>query len=215
MNRLPHVAISAAKIACVLAYFAAWWAIYLFTNERCARSERAVEFSPPMAQTPSVIQPWTAPIYLAAGLLLPLVPFRYYWSWPRLRFVLGCYAVTSALTFACYWLWPMKIVRPDFAGDSLGDRLMREVLVVDGSANCAPSSHVFYAVLSALLIDAAKPHKAIRVAIWVVAATVSATTITTGQHYWIDVPTGIAVAMIGYAIVRWLWPHDASGPTPS
>src|SRR5262245_36727424 len=118
---------AAAKLACIVAGVATWWAMYSFTNERCARSPRAVEFDPPMVTTPGVIQPWTATIYLFGGMALPLAPFYFYWTWPRLRFVMACYTVTSGLAFICYWLWPMKITRPSFAGDGIGEYLMRHV----------------------------------------------------------------------------------------
>jgi membrane-associated phospholipid phosphatase len=94
---------------------------------------------------------------------------------------------------------------------------MREVIAVDGAANCTPSSHVFYAVLAALLVGRGAKRWTTRSAVWVLAVAVSATTITTGQHYFIDVPCGAAAALVGYGAAVALgsagWPR-ASSPGP-
>src|SRR5262249_34531326 len=81
---------------------------------------------------PRIIQPWTAFLYVFGGLALPLLPFYYNWDWPRLRLVLACYALASALAFVCYWAWPLSIVRPSFEQPGLGDWLMRQGLAGGG-----------------------------------------------------------------------------------
>ena len=47
------------------------------------------------------------------------------------------------------------MVRPEYMGGTLGERLMLWVFSVDKPANCFPSSHVIFAVLGAYLIDRA------------------------------------------------------------
>jgi membrane-associated phospholipid phosphatase len=116
------------------------------------------------------------------------------------------YALTSATAFACYLIWPLWIDRPSYDGPGVGRWLMREVVSVDGAANCAPSSHVFYAVLAALLVGRAARTPAVRAAVWVLAVAVSATTVTTGQHYFVDVVGGVVVSLFGYSAVRALLP---------
>jgi membrane-associated phospholipid phosphatase len=191
-----------AKVALIGVYFTVWWTVYEWTNRHGCEPGQGSYFLRPVDALPGIIQPWTAPLYLFGGLALPLLPFYYHWNWPGLRFVLACYAVTSALAFLCYWLWPVCILRPSHEGPGLGRWLMRQVLSVDGDANCIPSSHVFYAVLAALLVSQAQPGRWTELAVWGLAAAIAVTTITTGQHYWFDIAGGVAVALVGYAVCR-------------
>jgi membrane-associated phospholipid phosphatase len=192
----------AARALVVAAYFMIWSATYHITNAHGSDPVQTVHLTRPCDLVPGIIQPWTAVLYLAGGLVLPLLPFAYNWSWPKLRFVLACYAVSSTLAFLCYWAWPLGIVRPSFEGPGLGNWLMRQVVAVDGEANCFPSSHVLFAVLGALLVGHGGAGRPVRVAVWALAVAVCATTVTTGQHYFLDVAGGAAFALAGYGVAR-------------
>jgi len=61
-------------------------------------------------------------------------------------------------------------------------------------------------VLGAYLIDRAGADRGARRFWWAFAAAVSVTTVTSGQHYFIDVPGGVAVALAGYTVGHWLVP---------
>ncbi len=87
------------------------------------------------------------------GVIFPLVPFLYYPTWRGILFVMVCFTASSLVAFAVYGAWPVSMVRPEFAGGTLGERLMRWVFLVDKPANCFPSPHVIFAVLGAYLID--------------------------------------------------------------
>jgi membrane-associated phospholipid phosphatase len=206
--RWSRIGNSAARLAVIAGYFAAWWCIYGHMNAHGADPVRTVHLTRPADLIPGIIQPWTAVVYLLGGIVLPLLPFIYNWSWPRLRFVLACYAITTSLAFACYWLWPVSIIRPAYEGPGLGQWLMREVVAIDRPANCFPSSHVFYAVLGALLLARTGASRLVRLMTWALAVVVSVTTVTTGQHYFLDAAGGVAVALLGYAIARYLLPKN-------
>lgn len=184
----------------VLLYFLVWWKGYSYLNERGSDPARMILWTRPADVTPGIIQPWTAVVYVLVGSLLPLLPFWYYWNLRGVRFVLTAYCTASAIAFVCYWLWPVGIVRSTDRGDGIGPSLMRHVISVDRAANCTPSSHVIYSVLAALLVGRANP-RGIPMVVGVAAA-VSLSTITTGQHYWIDVITGASVALFAYAFAR-------------
>jgi membrane-associated phospholipid phosphatase len=203
----------AARLLLLASYGALWWAAYTFINAHGADPARAIRFTRPCDVVPGVIQPWTAVVYVFGGLALPLLPFYYNWRWPQFRFVLTAYAVSAALAFVCYWVWPVNIVRPPFDGPGLGNWLMRQVVSADGDANCIPSSHVTYAVLAAILVGHGGAGRPIRVLTWALAAAVCATTVTTGQHYLLDVAGGGAAAVLGYVIARWLLPGRGAGVT--
>ena len=135
-----------------------------------------------------------------------MAPFLYYRSWRGIAFVMVCVTAATMMAFAIYWAWPVSMIRPEFAGDTLGERLMLWVFSVDRPANCFPSLHVIFAVLGAILIDRAGVRWPARLFWWVFAAAVSVTTVTSGQHYFIDVPGGVMVAFAGYLVGRRLLP---------
>src|SRR5262249_2750442 len=73
----------------------------------------------------------------------------------------------------------------------------------DNAANCMPSLHVVIATCLALFFAERERHRVLRVAGPIWAAIVMFTTLTTKQHYLIDIPTGMAAGAAGYAIARW------------
>jgi membrane-associated phospholipid phosphatase len=115
--------------------------------------------------------------------------------------------MASCLAFACYWLWPVCIARPSYAGPGVGLWLMREVVAVDGAANCTPSSHAIFAILPALLIQWRAKSCATRAAVWAAAVAVCATTVTTGQHYYLDPVAGAGTALAAAYLVRLAFPR--------
>lgn len=199
------------KAAAVAAFFALWYAGYTFFNHWGADPVRAIRITRPYDVWPGLIQPWTAAIYVFAGYAIPLLPFVWNRSWPRVGFVLGAYAISTVIGFTAYWLYPLAIERPPFTGDGWAERLMRGVVEVDHDANCCPSFHTSFAILAALLVARGGAPRPMRVATWVVAVAICVTTITTGQHYFIDVPGGVASALVSYYAMVWLTRRRASG----
>jgi membrane-associated phospholipid phosphatase len=191
-----------AKLAAIGTFFAVWTALYKLMNEWGTVSSRAIHLTRPCDLWPGMIQPWTAVIYVFGGVLVAFLPFPYNWSWDRLRFVLATYAVASTISFLAYALVPLCITRPEFPGAGLGDRLMHGVLAVDNEANCCPSLHTVFAVLGAVLVAHGGAPRGVCLATAVLAAAVCVTTVTTGQHYLIDVPGGVVTAVASYYGVR-------------
>ena len=192
----------AARVTVVVAFFVAWSAVYDLTNVHGSTSGRAIQFASPCDLFSGLLQPWTAVIYLFGGVALPLVPFCFHWRWRGIRFVLMCYTIAAAITFAAYWLWPVRMDRPTFDGPDVGSRLMRWIQAVDQPANCCPSSHALFAVLGAILVAHGEAGTLTRTLTWVLAVAVCATTITTGQHYFVDVAAAVGVAAAAYAAAR-------------
>jgi membrane-associated phospholipid phosphatase len=195
----------AARLLLIAVCFLVWGVLYGLTNAYAADPSRTIRLVRPYDVVPGIIQPWTAVVYVFGGLALPLLPFRYNWDWPKLRFVLACYALSAAVAFLCYCLWPVSIARPPFDGPGLGSWLMRQVLSADREANCFPSSHACYAVLGAILVRHGGAGRVVSTLTWLLAAAVCVTTVTTGQHYVLDVAGGVAVAVASYGTVRFVW----------
>jgi membrane-associated phospholipid phosphatase len=206
---------SLLKPAVVAGFFGLWLWAYDAVNAFVADSVRTIHLTNPASVFPWIIQPWTAVIYMIGGVIFPLVPFLYYRSWRGIAFVMACVTAASLMSFAIYWAWPVSMVRPAFAGGTVGERLMLWVFSVDKPGNCFPSLHVIFAVLGAHLIDRAGVGRAARWFWWAFAAAVCVTTVTSGQHYLIDVPGGAAVALAGYTAGHRLVPPARLHPARS
>lgn len=186
------------KLTAIFLFFFLWFQTYKFFNDWGSRPGRAIRLARPCDVWPGLIQPWTAVIYLFGGGLIPFLPFVYNWGWEKLRVVLRAYVISSLISFTAYGLVPMSITRPPYEGSGLGERLMRWVLTVDNEANCCPSSHTTFAILAAILVAHGGAPRGVRAATWVLAVAICLTTITTGQHYFIDVPGGVVTAVVSY-----------------
>jgi membrane-associated phospholipid phosphatase len=207
----PHALL---KTVAVALFFTLWLLAYDAVNAFAADPDRTIHLTRPSAVFPWIIQPWTAVIYILGGLLFPLAPFLYYRSWRGTAFVISCFVAGSLLSFATYLAWPLSMVRPEFTGSSLGEQLMRWVLLVDRPANCFPSLHAFFALLGAHLIARTGVGQRQRWFWWAFAAAVCVTTVTSGQHYFIDAPGGAAVALAAYTLCIQLVRMDPQPPGP-
>ncbi len=186
------------RLLAIAAFFALWFWVYSELNARGAQSPRAMTFQSPIERYPWLYQPWTAIIYVFGGYLICVVPFLWNWTGRWIRFVLTAYGIASVLAFICYAIWPVVMIRPDYAGEGVGVSLMRWVISVDDAANCLPSSHVLFAVLGPLLVARGKAQPWLRYGSWILGASICITTVTVGQHYFIDILGGVIVASAGY-----------------
>jgi membrane-associated phospholipid phosphatase len=191
------------KVTAIVGFFWLWFFVYDRVNQYVSDPTRTIHLKSPRQMVPGLVQPYSAIIYVFGGLMLPALPFLYHRSWRGIRLVLCCYTLTSLLAFACYLLWPLSIVRPEYRGDNLGERLMLWVFSKDLPGNCFPSSHTYFAILAAVFVGRSTANRVTKRSTWALAVAVCATTVTSGQHYFIDVPGGVAVAFLGcYATDR-------------
>ena len=195
-------------IRCVLlvGFAVLWWWSYATINSYNAKPTRAIYWSPKPADLfPSLIQPISALIYTFGAAVLLVWPIILCWNWSRLRVLLLSMFVGTLVGFTCFLKWPLAIGRPAFGGNKLGESIMRIVFSVDNSANCFPSFHAFFAILGALFIHASRPNHFLEYgAAYVLASAVVVTTITTGQHYFIDPLGGSILAFFSFYLSKWL-----------
>src|SRR5262249_49353288 len=124
------------KAAVVGGFFGLWLLAYDAVNAFAVDPIRTIRLTSPGTIFPWIIQPWTAVIYVAGGLIFPFVPFLYHRSWRGTTFVMVCVTASSLIAFAIYCAWPVSMIRPEYAGGTVGERLMRLVFLVDKPANC-------------------------------------------------------------------------------
>lgn len=118
-----------------------------------------------------------------------------------LSLVVGSFFCT--VVFALYPTTYPRELYPTPGGVSLTLERLRDLREADNAANCMPSLHVVIATcLACFFIERAR-HRALRIVGPIWAAIVMFSTLTTKQHYLIDIPTGIVAGSAGYLIARW------------
>lgn len=163
-----------------------------------------------------------------------LIPFSSGWSWvyqtvymavpvvalsiERRRHLANYargYWVMLSLCFAFFWLCPVKTPRPtDIAPDSL-DPMHALILSYDGLINCFPSLHVALALFSvlhviAILSDRGMSTKWPVVSLWLWFALLCYSTLALKQHYVVDIPAGIAAALVAFCLCKPTYAKRAS-----
>lgn len=132
------------------------------------------------------------PLYFCVFFLMkdPANANKYLYSWLSLMFF-------SSIIF---WFWPTTYPRELYPLpanlDSLTSFAFGLHRAADSPANCAPSLHVSSCYLSAFVFLDEQREKFIVFFLWATAIALS--TLTTKQHYILDVVTGFLMAVIFY-----------------
>lgn len=134
-------------------------------------------------------------VYLAyyAWLLIPIPILR-----NRAEFYGAVYAfaLTQTVAVAIYLAYPSRMERPPVPGDDLSAQLVRMIYEVDRGYNILPSLHVAHSVLVALLFASLRPRWFPPVAFF--SGLICISTVLVKQHYLLDLPAGVAVAIACY-----------------
>jgi membrane-associated phospholipid phosphatase len=102
--------------------------------------------------------------------------------------------LASALSFCAFFFYPTALARPPVEADGLTAQAFHFLYAIDTASNCLPSLHAALAWLAALAVAQERSRLAAFAVLW--AALISISTMTTKQHYFIDVIAGMAVAGI-------------------
>lgn len=114
----------------------------------------------------------------------------------------------QVLCIACFLLWPLRFTfeRPELSGLFGG---MFDVLMgFDKPFNQAPSLHIALLVVIWAMFARHTQGVLLRGLMHAWMALIGLSVLTTWQHHFIDVPTGV---LAGWLCV-WLWPHDGRSP---
>lgn len=167
------------------------------------------------AQVPSIVFDWEAHIPLLPWTILPYWSIDLFYGLSLLlathRRELDRHAArllsAQLLCVGCFALWPLKfsVARPPL--DGWAGQLFDALTGFDLPYNQAPSLHI---VLLLILWDFYRR----RLSGWAKAvlhgwsALIALSVLTTYQHHFIDVPTGVLAG----AVCLWLWPLDGERP---
>lgn len=118
----------------------------------------------------------------------------------RIAVVSATFTIGVGMTI--FMLYPTYVTRTILVGNDFFTNALRTVYANDGSYDAAPSGHVYMTTLLALFYSLWYPRqKWIWMSILVI---VCLSTLFTGQHYILDVVTGLALGIVGYYSGFWL-----------
>ena len=185
-------------------FFASYGAVNHFTAARPAVPSIVFGWEHHLPFWPWTIVPyWSIDLFYAASLLLC-----------RTRLELARHArrllTAQLLCIAGFLLAPLRFSTPRPHVDGPFGALFDALAGFDLPFNQAPSLHI---VLLLILWDfyRRRVHGAAKVAVHAWSALVGLSVLTTWQHHFIDIPTGLLVG----AFCLWLWPLEGERPTGS
>lgn len=142
---------------------------------------------------------WTIWVYLSEYLFLILAIWCSADDRRRSDTAYGL-VLAAMIGLVIFTLLPTSVMRqsPDLAGTT--GLLWRFLFAVDTTANALPSLHVANTCLAAIALSSRRGPWQISVLVW--AAMIILSTLTTEQHYAIDVLGGLMLAAICFVLVR-------------
>ena len=146
--------------------------------------------------------PWTIFPYMALLfsdiLLPPLIGDR-----AVFRRVVAGFLISIAIDAAFWALMPTVYPRPPApAGTSVSAHVYNALMGLDSPANCFPSAHISLPTVTCWGLSRQFPRA--RALIWGGFALLSLTILTTKQHYFADLVSGLASGAVAVALTRWL-----------
>ena len=156
-----------------------------------------VTLSPSALDTAIPCLPWTVWAYLSQFPFLGFVYWRASGTVAWARNLRAMLAATGA-SVTVFVLYPTQIPRATIDADSATALAFALLYGTDPATNCLPSLHVSLALLGASGFWPERPRLAGACLAW--AALITISTLTTKQHYVVDVLAGIVVA----AAATWL-----------
>lgn len=140
-----------------------------------------------------------------------------------LRRAFAAFVLSGLAAYCVFIAFPVEMVRPRLAEIDAPSRVLGFLYRIDPPVNCLPSLHVAVAILVALITWGLDRRWS--VALWVLAALISVSTLFVKQHYVWDVVGGVAIAVLGWWVVyrsgwlaAWEWlgfrspPRDLRAP---
>jgi membrane-associated phospholipid phosphatase len=136
-----------------------------------------------------------------------VLPYLLYYPWvmlpvPILRsraefyHAVSAFLVAQLVAMTIFMIFPSHMTRPAVVGDGLTHEMVRTLYRLDNGFNLIPSLHVAHSVLVALFFRALRPKLFPAVAAGTLLISVS--TVLIKQHYFLDIPAGMALAIVSY-----------------
>jgi hypothetical protein len=190
-----------AKVAATAAILGYYLAGYFALNRLPFAVFHDVPAVPVLDDLPLI--PWTVVVYNSVFLLGALG----IWLLPRERDVgrhVAATIIAFTVNYVAFAVYPTRIDRPPLPeGPSLWVWVLDGVRGLDAPQTCLPSLHITNCGLAVLALWGTRwgPWSLL----WSLA--IAASTLTTGQHLFLDLPAGAIPPIIGYAAALWWIPR--------
>jgi membrane-associated phospholipid phosphatase len=116
-----------------------------------------------------------------------------------LRRTMGALLAVMLGAYAGFLMYPTAAPRPaEVAAEGFTAWMLEAVYGVDPPHGCFPSLHVAYSFVAAFACY--RVHRGVGVAAMIWAGLIGVSTVYTKQHYVVDVPAGVALALVAYLI---------------
>jgi membrane-associated phospholipid phosphatase len=138
---------------------------------------------------------WTIWIYVSYFLFL-FVPFAVCRDEARVTRALYALALNSVLAGVVFLAWPTQLTAQQPAGGGLTGLLWQALLTVDRPVNCVPSLHVANACVCAFAVQHEGRTWRSVAPVWL--ALIVLSTLTTKQHFVIDIAAGVLLAAFSF-----------------
>lgn len=175
-------------------------ALYFSANHFPLSEPRLLERSALDLATPFL--PWTVVVYLSAYALafVGYLSLRKVENSTRfLQVFFTCVVVAGLVHWAVPTTYPRALFPVPAGTDALSAWLLTSLRAVDTPSSCLPSLHVAISVVSALVVFRERPRLSLALFAWATAIAVS--TLTTKQHYAVDVGSGVLLAVAATVVV--------------
>ncbi len=153
---------------------------------------------------------WTIFIYLSQlGIICS--PYVLHDDYLSMNESLYAMLIATGLAFVVFMVFPTTLPRDALSpGEKLAP-LYAQLHAMDKPVNCFPSLHVTLAHLAWTTYLRARGAKLAGVFAWAMLITIS--TLTTKQHYFVDILAGFALAAVSLTLAKWLVHHLMAGQT--
>jgi membrane-associated phospholipid phosphatase len=133
--------------------------------------------------------------------------------WVQIAELAVAYFSVTAVAWALYVMWPVRMVYPALGCGGLSCRILVDLYQADQGVNVMPSQHAAHAILAAMFCYSYRSRFAPLVLAG--ALLVSAAAVLTKQHYLVDVPAGLLLGVAGWWLVRTVFqPLREGGAVP-
>lgn len=190
LSKQPHLEVNSSnrllRYALVTGYFLV---VYFVTNHLPIFKAQTLPISAVDEWLPFL--PWTTWIYITDYAYPVVVGFLLRDSLVMTRLTLSFFLMANSVGFI-FIFFPTYSLRENYALNS-GDWLIAIIRILDSPLNCFPSAHVAILGLSLAALQRERPKLLLPFLLW--AALIVVSTLTTKQHYFIDVIGG---GILGY-----------------
>ena len=187
--------INIIKVIVTAGFWLVWFWIYAWLNARGVQT--GIHWKSPDIYIPVMVYP-----YVFGMLILVILPFACNFKSKKFYPLLLLYISVSIMMFAIYYFYPVYMLRREYTGTLFADVMMRGIVGMDDAANCFPSNHCALATLGYIGTQISNAPRWLKGGTLLLTLLVCLSTVLVGQHYWIDIPTGIGLSVLIYFISK-------------